>query len=291
MRPPKSVRNRLKAAGQWSTPQPTPPRFSLVDEFAADHEDPVPIPGAFEPVFNFTRDCEVRAARFTLSPDIFTRLFDVVEASVYSEPGLDDKLRAVGLTAGGFVSRLFSSACLALANHLARIRQLSGHDLQGVSMFPPLELPVCVAEFIRSVGEFTGSDGKRWFIHDFSATVKSLVRAADAMSHGDDFRLHLARLWLPTGPDDGNTAFVVAFRLHEWFLHRGFHVSVDQVLPHVFRGFIPSCVSVHLSELEVVAVKFVSRMFQTYSSPRQFIDLFSDEIGVYSLSELGLSLG
>lgn len=291
MRPPKSVRARLREAGQWSTPSPAPPAFSLIDEFSVGQSEPQPIPGAYQPVFSFSRDFEVRNVEFTLNPDIFTRLFDVVETSVHSDNFLDDKLRACGITANGFVSRLFATACLALANHLARIRNLSGSDLEGVSMFMPLELPVCVSDFIRSVGEFTGSDGKRWYLHDFTATVKSLVRAADAISTGDDYRVHLARLWLPTSPDDGNTSFVVAFKLHEWFLRKGFHVSVEEMVSHVFKGSIPACVSVHFSELEAAASNFIARLFKAYSTERQFIGLFSDEIGVLALSELGLSLG
>lgn len=291
MRPPKSVRARLREAGEWSTPQPTPPRFSLIDEFALGSDQPQPVPGSYSPVFSFSQEYEERTAEFTLSPDLFLKLFDTVERSVHSDCSLDDKLRACGLTASGFTARLFSSACIALASHLARIRQLSGHDLQGMSMFPTLMLPVCVSDYIRSIGEFTGVDGKRWYLRDFASTVKSLVRAADSISSGDDFRVHLARLWLPTGTDDGNTAFVVAHRLHAWFLVRGFHVSVEELLPHVFKGSIPPCVSVHFSELGIGQSKLVARLFETYSDERHFFNMFSDMVGVAALSEFDLSLG
>jgi len=291
MRPPKSVRNRLREVGDWDPQPPAPPKFTLVDQFSTGHSDVTPIPGAFSPVFNAMSAIEQLPVEFTLSDDVFVRIFDFVHDTVVSGAIKDEEFRVQGTTVCGVVSRLFSASCLALAIRIARIHSSFSNDSTGLSLLTIPELPVCIMDYIREIGEFTGPDGKSWLLHDFESVVKSLVRAANQMSDATPHGVVLSRLWLPTASNDGNTSFVVASRLVEYFRRSGFHLRVEDVLSSMFGGDIPPCVSSHLSALPFDHGAAVTRVFQTYSTNDQFIQMFSDDVGVKALALFNLTLG
>jgi len=291
MRPPKSVRARLREADDWTTPTPTPPKFSLVDEFRSQNGPPLPMPGAFSPVFNAMSAIENIPIRFTLHGDVFVRIFDFVHDTVLSGRLKEEEFRAQGTTPEGVVARLFSASCLALAIHVARIHSKFSRDTTGLSRLSMPELPVCIMDYVRDFGEFTGVDGRQWILYDFESTVKSLVRASDKISEGHPYEMVLSRFWLPVCPNDGNTHFVLASRFLEWFRAAGYHLRVEDVLDYIASGEIPACVSCHLSALSPDQAIAVTRIFQMYSTSDQFIQMYSDDVGVKTLRLLNLALG
>jgi len=262
-----------------------------VDQFSTSHADATPVPGAFSPVFNAMSAIEQLPVRFTLSGDVFVRIFDFVHDTVVSGAIKDEEFRVQGSTVCGVVSRLFSASCLALAIRIARIHSSFSIDKTGLSLMMVPELPVCIMDFIREIGEFTGPDGKVWLLHDFESVVKSLVRAADQLSESIPHGVALSRFWLPVSANDGNTSFIVASRLIAFFKASGFHLRVDDVVGHMFSGDIPGCVSCHLSALPHDQGIAVTRVFQTYSTTDQFIQIFSDSTGIQALKLLNLTLG
>jgi hypothetical protein len=291
MRPPKSVRSRLREAGDWSTPCPTPPKFSLTDQFASQTDDVHPVPGANTPVFNFSADHERRVSEFTLSPEVFDKPFSALSQVIFGSPEFERMLGGAGLTAHEFLSGICSTSCLALAVHFARIHSIMNTDHTRFSVLPEIELPVGLSDYIRSIGEFTGPDGREWVLHDYVSTVRSLARASYYIHKGCDWCTAMQGLWLPTDPDDGNTAFVVSKKLSDWFLRRGLHITVEELISSVFTGSIPAKVSALLSSFSGFDKAFVVRVFTPYSTEREFLSLFGDETGAYALDQLGLSVG
>jgi hypothetical protein len=247
------------------------------------------VPGAFSPVYEFSAAFRPPPAQFCLSPDVFTKLFDAVENVAHSND-LESKYSAMGLSPSGLVSRLFSVSCLALAIRFAKIHDSFDEDPTGLSKMVPPDLPVVISDYIRRISEFTGTDGKQWLLHDFTSTVKTLVRAADSIARGHPASEVMPKLWLPVGVDDGFTAFFTSKRLCEYLSGHGFHVDFYSIVDHAFKGSIPPCVSAVMSQLSLSQQRVVLRVFRPYSTERQFLQIFDSPEGIHSAEVLGLPL-
>jgi len=91
-----------------------------------------------------------------------------------------------------------------------------------------------VRSILSQMGEFQSETlGTRYLLAGYESTVKALVRAAKRAS-GDKPKRLAETFWLPTGPDDPRTRFIVASSLANFVAPFGVKLDVEELSRHVF---------------------------------------------------------
>jgi len=188
------------------------------------------------------------------------------------------------------INRTFASATLvSFAIMIAKSHESLGYGTSAISRFEPPRLPLYAAQFSETLGEFNGPDGRRFVLSDFASTLRSFIRAAIHVSEEMEIPKVLSELWLPTVNDDGHTSHIVAYHLHDFLSEHGFQVGVDELNDFVFSGEVPPPVAAAIGQLPPHFGASVARLFERYSTPNEFLSMFSDQVGQLGLAMLDLS--
>jgi len=269
----------------WSENPTPPPDFSPVAEFCAGADDPVPMPGAFSPVFN--THVEPPGQHFFYDA-CFESFSDILGDTVLQAYTGWDVLIAMGFTPEKITEKLLSVLYVASAVQTSRAHASVGLGASRLSNLTPPKLPDPLSRTAAVFGEFQGPDDRKWILSDFVTTVDSLVRCAVRIKEGVSPSEVASTQWLPTRVDDYRTTHVLASRLSGWLKEKGFHVGENVLRGSVFSGSIPPVLEAQLGRFSFCEREFLLRLFQVWSSDRQFVSLFSDEPGSRALAELEL---
>jgi len=286
-RPPKNVRLAMQEAGTWDF-DPTPPPFDPMEFFVSSAQGvPTPMPGVFDSTIDFSTPPPATFENGLPFGDLPELMAEALTQELPS-PGV---FQSLGLDGEALTSRVFSAACAAAAVQMA-----TAHEGQGMgrSRFSNLasdvevRLPLLVAQVVETLGEFTGPDGRRWFLRDYPSGVDALARAADQFARGWDFSMIRDMFWLPVRVDDGRTAAVVATLLSSYLSDRGLRIPANELIGAVFSGDVLPAVAAIAHQLPSRVFEPLKLLFRTYSTEAEFVDRFSSPQGVEALSLLGL---
>jgi len=286
-RPPKRVREALKASGEWDF-EPSPPPFDPVAAFCAGPDEDLPIPGAFHTQFDPTTP--LPPAYFENGP-LFGEIPEDLEELFSGELPSPDVFQALQWDGAELTNQVTSAAYIASAVQIAVAHSGVGFGRSRLLDLSSrvVKLPEVLSLWVETLGEFVGPDDRQWLYRDFPSATEALVRAAVLLR---DWKLTPSEVrslfWLPTRVDDGRTAAYVAVALSQYLSDRGFQIPESELVGAVFSGTIPPTVCAiaqHLPSDEFTSLKLV---FQEYSSDRVFLTRFSSGSGIRALGLLGL---
>jgi hypothetical protein len=286
-RPPKHVREALKAAGRWEFDS-TPPPFDPVAAFCAAPDDDLPVPGAFNAVFDPTHTPPPaffeNGPLFGEIPEDMEQLFgeELPSPALFQGLSWDGAELTNQVTAAAYVASAIqiSVAHCGVGFGTSRLLELTQESVK---------LPEVLSLWVETLGEFVGPDDRKWFYRDFPSETEAMVRAAkwllEERFSPSEVRSHY---WLPTRVDDGRTAAYVAVALSQYLSDRGFHIPESELCRAVFSGDIPPTVSAIARQLPPEEFNSLKLVFQVYSSDREFLNRFSSGSGSRALGLLGL---
>jgi len=275
-RAPKHIRDQLKAAGQWRDPDHSPPSFSDVDLFSSGVGDPVPMPGAFTPVFNTMAhlpDVDI-GYDYPLGLECL-RMEEAVQDLAASEP----RFAETGLAANEVSDRFNCLASATAAVKVAKAHSELGLGDTGLECFNLPDLPMLLAEAVSRIGEFIGIDGRKWLFPDIQTIIKAFTRMAVLYMTGIGPEHASGMFWLPTEVDDGHTISILAARVERVLSEYGVILSQAEFMGYMFSGSAPACFTSILSKVPRQHGIALSRLFCTWSTLDQFKSLFSDQVG------------
>jgi len=286
-RPPKSVRDALKASGDWDF-QPSPPPFDPADAFASSVQLEAPNPGAFEAVADFSSPAPP-TAYFADGP-LFGDFANVAEDLLFAElpnPGVFQRMGWDGIEVARHV---FSTAYAAAAVQVASAHDGMGFGTSRVSHLTgnSVYLPSLVAQYLETIGEFVGPDDRRWLLTDFPSTVDALARSCQQILNDGDLDQVKAKFWLPVRADDGRTAAFASVGLSNYLQDRGHMIPAAGLIGHVFSGTLPPAYAAIAQSLALEEREALGLVFKDYSSDRQFLSRFTSSQGYRALGLLGL---
>jgi hypothetical protein len=238
-RPGKAQRQAAKGLPGGAPASTAPSSQSAASRFASGVPSlPTPQPGKFPVVFPSGAGEPTRDAFFAYDgsavgdiisglPDRYTSNSKFTEFSSHSEMSADD-----------FETEVSVAFLLGLAQQTVHSHVNMG--LPQGDFSPVFSSDVMNFSAVRSIlsqfGEFSSDTlGSRFLLAGYAETVKSLVRAADGAKKNRPRRLG-ATLWLPTGPDDLNTRFVVASALTRFLRGSGVNLDVNRLAESVFHA-------------------------------------------------------
>jgi hypothetical protein len=251
-----------------------------------NNPEPVPMPGAFTPVFSFSTQVAYDQ-KFSYN-DALIRVAEIVNVVLRGADVSVDVFEGFEVSNDYVAAQITQMAIVGFAIHLAKVHKEMDLGDSYFDMVDPPKLPPFIAEYISSLGEFEGPDGRRWVLTDFMTTIHSLVRCAHRISSGELQFDCLVEQWLPTEVDDLRTKSIVAAKLSDWFTNQGYHFKVSDIRDHIFSGDVPPDITAIIPRLQADHQKIVVRLFLQWSSDYQFVQLFSDNVGRQALDLLGL---
>jgi len=286
-RPPKHIRDALKASGDWDF-DPSPPPFDPVAAFCEGTDPDVPVPGAYNAQFDFSSPPP--PAFFENGP-LFGEIPEEMEVLLEAELPNAALFQGISWDGAELTNQLTATAYVASAVQIAASHDGAGFgksrllDLTSESV----KLPEILTRWVETLGEFVGPDDRKWLYHDFSAETEAMVRAAKWLTEEkfspSEVRSHY---WLPTRVGDGRTAACIATGLSQYLSDRGFQIPASELIRSVFSDDIPPTVSSIARQLPVAEYNSLLTVFRSYSSDREFLHRFSSGSGSRALGLLNL---
>jgi len=283
-RPPKSVRDALKAAGNWDF-QPSPPPFDPIEAFCASFDDTHPMPGAYDAVIDFSPP---PPGIFENGPP-FGDLPEMMEEILQRDlPGADILLE-MGFEMDAVSCELLHSSYVAAAMQMANAHV--GDELESnlaLLCDEGVYLPGFLSTYVETLGEFCGTDDRVWRVSDFPSNVKALARAAHQASIGDTSDEIRTRFWLPCHGGDKRTAACIALSLCSFLREKNIVLSVEEMMSKVFSGHIPPAFYALSSQLSQAEFTSLALLFESFSTEGEFLRRFTSPLGTRALSILEL---
>jgi hypothetical protein len=282
-RPPKKIRDALKAVGEWDFEAP-PPAFDPVEAFMAGVDDTVPMPGAFDAIVDFS---EPPRGFFENGP-YFGPIPGVVEDVFESEfPGAAT-FQQLGLDGPSVGNSLMEVAHAAAAVQVATTSNACG-ICEDVKEFAPdgISLPGFLSTYVETLGEFRGPDGREWQLVDSPSNVRALARACHQYSQGWTSQEVADKYWLPCHVHDMRTACYFAQSLCGFLSERGSPPPVEEMMGKVFSGVVPPAFYTFSSVLTRSEFAALELVFKGFVSEVDFLDRFSSPLGSRALGILG----
>nr|QJW70317.1 coat protein [Erysiphe necator associated partitivirus 10] len=262
--------------------------------FATSSSAPKPQPGKFPVVFQTGAGEPARDKFFSVEHSVLAEQLLVFPERFIDNEKYNEFRSNADVSDSDFGKDLVIASLLRLAQQVVH-----SHVNMGLTQgdFAPVastevRVPASIAAFISQHGEHAvPALGTRFLYKDYENTVRSIIHAADRISHNGYGTTPVRRMWLPVRSGDKHTKHVIANRLAVFLDSINLSISSNVLEEAVLSGNVPD-------EWELVKPAFGPEgdavrdrfdfLFRSYRDAPTFVTGFTQAGRLEVLQQLGL---